>query len=344
MAIDRAMLVAARFRDDSAVEVYSAHFDQSVRLELEDLSVDSDKPWSRYVVGIIALLRRQSIECRGGRFWIGGNVPPGAGLGSSAALEVGVALALLSGAGKTLRPLALATLCRQAEQEFANSPCGIMDQRCCTSAKVGHALLIDCRSTLTEAIPLNIGEAVLVVIDSGVRHSIAGAQYTARRRECSAALATINRIDRSVTSLRDVPDGPLAPVTEHLDDTLTRRIRHVVTENARVARAADALRAGDVSTLGRLMSESHASLRDDFEVSCAELDAIVSIAQDVEGVYGARMTGGGFGGCAIAIASRDAVEPIRSAIREFYDNRFDTPASVFPVRSADAASLISPLD
>jgi len=341
IAIDRALLVAARATDEPVVAVYSAHFDQGVRIALGALKADPDQPWSCYVAGVITLLTRQEVALRGAQLWIGGDIPPGGGLASSAALEIGVAVAVLHAANTKRSPTALATLCRQAEQEFAQSPCGIMDQLCCTSAKAGYALLIDCGGMISEHIPLNLGDAALVVIDSGVRHSIAGVGYAARRRECSAALATINPIDRSITSLRNVTEDRLAFCAEHLDDTLVRRVKHVVTENARVLAAADALRDGDVQHFGNLMTESHASLRDDFEVSCAELDEIVSIASGVEGVYGARLTGGGFGGCVIVLASSNAVRPLESAIHESYTHRYDATASVFTVQSADAACVLS---
>ncbi len=342
IAIDRALWVAAHITDEPIVEVHSAHFDQSVRIALGDVAADHTAPWSSYVVGVITLLLRQGIALRGVQLWIGGDLAPGAGLASSAALEVGVALAMLHSADVKRSPVALATLCREAEQEFAQSPCGIMDQLCCTSARAGHALLIDCRSMTTQQIPLNLDNAVVAVIDSGVQHSISGSEYAARRRECSAALATIQSIDPSVRSLRDVTEDRIASCAEHLDDTLVQRIRHVATENARVAQAAGALQDGDVQTFGRLMTESHASLRDDFEVSCEELDAIVSTAAGTDGIYGARLTGGGFGGCVIALASTDAVEALESAIYESYGDKYNAAASVFIVRSADAACVIGP--
>ena len=339
MAIDRALLVAGRITDGPAIEVHSAHFDQRMRIGLDEVTSSPAEPWSRYVVGVIALLKERGIRLRGAQLLVGGDLPPGAGLASSAALEVGIATAMLRAADEKLSPVALATLCRQAEQEYAGSPCGIMDQLCCTSARAGHALLIDCRSMVMEQIPLTLDDAAMVLIDSGVRHSIAGSEYARRRRECSAALATLNEVDSSITSLRDVDETRIRICAEHLDDTLARRVRHVVSENARVARAADALRTGDARAFGRLMNESHASLRDQFDVSCEELDEIVSIASGFDGVYGARLTGGGFGGCVIAMASTDAVAPLESAIRESYDGRYEASATVFPVRSADATRV-----
>jgi galactokinase len=214
-----------------------------------------------------------------------------------------------------------------------------MDQLCCTSARAGHALLIDCQTIGTRPVPLNLDDAELIVVDTGVRHSIAGEEYAARRRECTLALEAIRRADPLITSLREMTLDGLESFGDALGDTLFRRVTHVVTENARVARAAEALRAGDPHAFGRLMTESHTSLRDDFAVSCPELDTVVSIARSVDGVYGARMTGGGFGGCAIVLAHADAVDTLRSAILESYNNQYATRATVFPVRSADAARV-----
>jgi len=366
IAIDRAVIVAARPTEEAFVDVRSAHFRERVRIELDEMTADPAPAWSRYAVGVMAMLKRRGIKLRGAQLWIGGDLPPGAGLASSAAIEVGIALAMLtaaeslsrnwftdeydrlgsrshSGLGMGTRmnppPDELASLCRQAEHEFADSPCGIMDQLCCTSARSGHALLIDCQTAKTQAVPLNLGNTELIVVDTGVRHSIAGAEYAARRRECTLALEAIRRADPSITSLREMILDGLESFADALGDTLFQRVTHVVTENSRVARAAEALRASDLHTFGRLMTESHASLRDNFAVSCPELDTVVSIARSVDGVYGARMTGGGFGGCAIALAHADAVDTLRSAIRESYNSQYATRATVFTVRSTDAARV-----
>jgi galactokinase len=246
---------------------------------------------------------------------------------------------MLTTAETSLPPEELAVLCRKAEHEYADSPCGIMDQLCCTSARAGHALLVDCQSLRTQAVPLNLGTADLVVIDTGVRHSIAGAEYAARRRDCTLALEPIRRVDPSIGSFRELTVDRLSALERELGEVLFKRTRHVVTENARVARAAEALRAGDLNTFGQLMTKSHVSLRDDFAVSCPELDTVISAASSVQGVYGARMTGGGFGGCAIALARADAVAALHSAIHESYDNRYATPATLFTVHSTDAAQV-----
>jgi galactokinase len=340
MAIDRAVWVAAGATGGPELEVHSIHFDRTVRISLGEATVTDSEAWAPYVVGVVALLARQGLALQGGRLLIGGNLPPGAGLASSAALQVGVAQALLNMIGQKRSPVAMATLCRQAEQEFAKSLCGIMDQLCCTSARAGHAVLIDCRAMVSRPIPLHLDSAVFIVIDSGVQHSVADRESTERRRECLAALDTIRRVDPSIRSLRDVSKDRLPALAEHLDDTLLPRVRHVVCENARVLRAVEALGAGDLDEVGRLMASSHASLRDEFCVSCAELDELVSIASGVEGVFGARLTGGGFGGCVIVLASEVAVAALEAQVRDRYDGLFESDATLMRVRSADAVSVI----
>ncbi len=337
MAVDRALLIAGRSCDVPRVEVHSSHFDTCFQFHPNRPAAVEDVPWSGYVTGVAFLLAQQGIGGTGAQLWIGGDLPSGAGLASSAALEVGVALSLLRLTGRKLSPMGLATLCRRAEHEYAHSACGIMDQVCCTHAKAGHALRIDCRSMVAEPVGLNLGDAAVVVIDSGIGHFIAGSEYATRRRECSAALASISDVDPAIASLRDVAEDRVAYYAEHLDDTLVRRVRHVATENARVMRATELLRTGDVVAFGRLMAESHASLRDDFEVSCEELDTIVSMAEGIDGVYGARLTGGGFGGCVIALMSADVVDTFGAAIHESYDGRYEANANVFVVRSSNAA-------
>ncbi len=340
IAIDRSVLVAARVVDPPYIDVHSAYLDQRIRILVDDVATLPDESWSQYIVGVVALLKECGIPLRGFELYLGGDLPPGAGLGSSASMEVGVAQALLKGVDKRLSPVALATLCRRAEQEYAKSPCGIMDQLSCTLARAEHALLIDCQSMSTEHIRLKLDGAALVVIDTGVRHSIARSEYPRRRRECAAALAAITDVYPSIASLRDIREDQIVSCAKHLDDTLRQRVTHVVTENARVLRAAEALRSSDLPTFGRLMNESHASLSDDFEVSCDELNDIVSIARSVDGVYGARMTGGGFGGCVIVLASSDSIPKLVKAVHESFDGRYASDATPFSVRAADAAGVL----
>ena len=343
IAIDRSVIIAARRLDSPTLVVESLHFDERVTIPLDkplDEPPDTPKsPWARYVIGVAAMLQRQRIQTPGATLLIGGDLTPGAGLASSAALEVATALALLHLADTKLTKVATATLCRRAEHEYADSPCGIMDQLCCVLARAEHALLIDCRSMMSEPIPLALSDAAMVVMDTGVRHSIAGREYALRRRECAAAVTTIGDEHPKIASMRHVTEENLEEMCSPLDETLVRRVRHAVTETARVVQAADALRGGDLSIFGCLMNQSHASLRDDFDVSCEELDRLVAVAQKVPGVYGARMTGGGFGGCAIALVEADVVDKLTAAVRADYDGRFEKKVDVFSVRADDAAAV-----
>jgi len=348
MAIDMSTLVAGARRSDGDVHVYSDELSERVVIAVDVIAgtavgssdVSGLAPWSRYVAGVAALLRNAGVEIPGVDVWIGSNLPLGGGLSSSAALEVGVGLAMLAITGAEMSPVELAELCRRAENDYAGSPCGIMDQLCCTSAQAGHALLIDCTTLQTRHIPLELADACIVVLDTGVRHSIAGREYANRRTECAEGLARLRRTDPSIQSLRDVDRQRFDRYAEELGEFLTPRIRHVVSENDRVRRASVSLESGDVATFGKLMLESHASLRDDFNVSCEELDAVVEIARSVDGVYGARMTGGGFGGCAVALVVEDAVPELEQHLRVLYDPGHDRPVKLRITRSADAARVV----
>ncbi|RJP42449.1 MAG: galactokinase [Phycisphaerales bacterium] len=417
LAIDLALSVSAAARPDRSIRVYSACLGESLELPPSILDrAASNAPavaalprWGRYVAGVAALAARRLVNHRGRGAVVGadllieGDLPIGAGLSSSAALEVGVAKALLElwcepaarriatkrnrevdafgppcatrGRVETgesaraeargsladdLSDLELAALCRKAEQDYAGAPCGVMDQLCCTMARAGHALLIDCESIKTRHIPLNLGTARIVVIDTGVRHAIAAGEYARRRLDCELAVRTLNRLDPHVTSLRKLTVDRLDEYAAALDSaatvdaatdratqgreerpsTLARRVRHVVTENERVHGAVVALERGDLHELGRLMSESHRSLRDDYEVSCPELDAAVETAESIDGVYGARMTGGGFGGCAMALADAACLPGLRKAFKSRYDNDHPTPARLLSVSAADGARVV----
>ena len=340
IAIDRGFWIAAGPTSGNTVDVYSESFAERASVPLSsEIPGELQPRWARYLAGVIALLLRRGEQLRGTVLWIGGDLAPGAGLSSSAALEVGCALALLEVAGRSLPRMELAQLCQRAENEFAGSPCGLMDQLCCTCAQAGHALLLDCASLEMVHVPLPVDTCKVMVIDSGVRHSIAGAEYATRRQECARALEILRRVEPRVNSLRDLPAKPAVPHCDQLGDILTRRVRHVVTENERVRQLAQALRDGDLPRCGKLMSESHASLRDDYEVSCPELDDIVELARGVEGVHGARMTGGGFGGCVVALVQSNVMASLADALQRDYDPSHTVPATSSAVESSPAAQV-----
>jgi galactokinase len=318
VAIESAIHVAAAAAPHGdRLRVYSESMDREVDVprdgRLDDIAARS-WIWARYLLGVVDGLLSRGVPPVPGCCWIGGDLTPGVGLASSAALDVGFALALLVTSGATLAPLELALLAQEAEHRFAGSPCGIMDPLCCVSARPETALRIDCRSLEIEHIPVQWPAARFLIIDSGVRHAIAGGEYACRRGECAAALEELSRIRPAVRSLRDATPADIAILGERAGGgarTLARRARHVVTENDRVEQAVRALRRGEAGRFGALMDESHRSLRDDFEVSCPEVDRIVEGVTSLPGVLGARITGGGFGGCVLALVEDGAQATVR---------------------------------
>jgi galactokinase len=285
--------------------------------------------WGAYVSGVVRALLDASIEVQGLDAVVHSEVPVGAGLSSSAALEVALALAL---SAHPLEPLRVAEICRRAEQSYVGVDVGIMDQLACAAARAGHALLIDCRDNSIEHV--RVPETVaIVVIDSGVRRALDASAYNERRAQCRSAAAALG-----VTSLREA--GPDTVAAAGLDTVMRRRARHVVTENERVLSAAEALRRGDLATVGGLLYASHESLRRDYEVSTPELDELVTAARATEGVYGARLTGAGFGGCTVNLV--DAVRASDAAVEvvERYRAATDRPARHWLSKPAEAAGRI----
>ncbi len=316
-AIEFATWVAVTPREDRRLIVHSMNYDESGVFGLDGARHRGN--WSDYVVGVARTLERAGIPMRGANLLIRSDVPIGAGLSSSAALEVAVALALLP---EPLDPTTVARLCQRAENEFVGVRCGIMDQFVACHARAGNAIMLDCRSLDYSFAPLPDG-VKMVIANTMVRHSLAGGEYNKRRAECAEAAAYFGR------SLRDVTLQDLERAT--LPEAIHRRCRHVITENARVLDARAALDRGDLAAFGERMYESHRSLRDDYEVSCAELDMLVEIASGEPGAYGSRMTGGGFGGCTINLVREESVDGFRRAIKAKYLKRTGCRTGSLPV-------------
>jgi galactokinase len=302
------------------VRAWSAAFSDQppVSFPLETSAGAGD--WADYVRGMVWVLDGRRLD-RGFDIRIESTVPVGGGLSSSAALLVAVGRAMRTGFDFDLDDMQLALLARKAETDFVGAPVGIMDQMACSLADTTGALFIDTRTL--EYVRLSLpAVAELLVIDSGIRHSHASGDYRVRRDECRRAVALLG-----VSSLRDVSERDL-PAIDALPDPFNRRARHVVTENARVLATVDALRAGDVKEVGRLFIASHASMRDDYAVSVPEVDALVESAQSIDGVYGARLTGGGFGGAIVALTERGRAREVGKAVTARYNQRFPTAATV----------------
>jgi len=339
MALEQCTWVAAGPRADGRLRAVTLDLDAEQTWPVDDWRAEQSPAWTSYVAGVAGLLRRRGVPLSGADVLIRSDVPVGGGLSSSAALEVATALALTGLARTTLAPVELADLCRAAEHQFARVPCGIMDQYVSVLAQADCAFLLDCRQRTWEHIPLRLGEHVVLVVNSGVRHELAAGEYAARQEQCRRAVAFFRGVDPAVRALRDVNEETVRQHAVHLEPKILARARHVTAENARTLAAAEALRRGDLAEFGRLMSASHVSLRDDYEVSCRELDRLVDVVSAVPGVLGARMTGGGFGGCIVSIAHHASVAEIQAAVQQQYDAAGDGPASILLTRPGPGAAL-----
>jgi len=319
-AIDRATAVALRPMEGEKLIIHAHNLNSTIMLSLGDLSPRKSGAWSNYIAGVASLLRERGVPLRGATMLVNSTVPRASGLSSSAALEVAAASALSALAGVEIPGVDMAALCQRAEHEFAGVQCGIMDQFISRLGRRDHALKIDCRSLEYEHVPFPPGVR-LIVCNTNIRRGLASSEYNQRRAECSAAVAALAGTLRAVRSLRDVTPEQFHERESGLDPLVRKRARHVILENARVTDAVAALRRNDLSALGRLMLESHASLRDDYAVSCAELDAVVEICMETGAAIGARMTGAGFGGCAICLAPDAAAAGIIDRLKSDYPRR-----------------------
>jgi galactokinase len=330
VAIDRRTAVAARPRDDETVRVHAADFEETVTFESSSLDPPESVQWVDYVRGVVAELRASGVEVTGADIAIVGGVPHGAGLSSSAALEVAVAAALAEAYGVEFGRQTLAEVAWRAETGFVGLDCGIMDQYAVALCKSEHALFLDCRSRETEHVPFGADRARVVVVDTNAEHALVDSAYNERVSECRRGVEILDEhVSHDVDALRDVSPDTFDAHADALPETVRRRCRHVVHENARVQQAVSALRNDDFERVGGLLFESHGSLRDDYEVSCTELDAVVDIARSVEGVYGARLTGAGFGGSVVALVAPEAVEEFTEAVRREYPDRTGIDPDVY---------------
>jgi len=339
MAIGRAAVVVFRPRDDRTLRGHSVAFDETRSLDLDELSAPGGNDWLSYVAGVAWAFETEGLPARGLDVVVDGDVPIGAGLSSSAALELATARALAAAGELEWDPVRMAKLGQKAENQYVGMNCGIMDQFASAVSQAGSAVLLDCRSLETRPVPVPEGAAV-VVMDTGARRSLAGSAYNDRRAACERVVAYLATLDPSVSALRDVTPQLLERGKDALDATDLKRARHVVPENTRPLKMAEALKAGDLPAAGRLMNDSHYSLRDLYEVSCEELDLITEIAREQPSCYGARMTGAGFGGCAVALVRADAADSFCATVGSAYKAKIDLPAELFPCRPMAGARLL----
>lgn len=326
-------------REDRKLQIYSDNFSDGVEIDLDDASLRARGHWSDYPIGVAVMLERAGYRLRGARVQIHSEVPMGSGLSSSAAVEVAVACALVANSNLTIERTELALLCQQAENEFVGARVGIMDQFVALFGEAQKALLLDCRSLEYQLVPLP-ANVRLVVCNTMVKHELASSAYNERRAQCEAGVKHLARALPKVTALRDVTVEQLEQFGRDLPEVEYRRCRHVITENARVLAAAEALKRGDLGRFGGLMAESHRSLRDDYEVSCRELDLTVELASKQEGVYGARMTGGGFGGCTINLVDAAHVEDFQRQVAEGYEQSTSLKPEIYNCEASKGAESV----
>jgi galactokinase len=333
-------LAAIASRRDRKLVVRSENFREQVEFNLDELPEKKSGHWSDYVIGVAKTLTQSGSQLIGANLLVEGDVPQGAGLSSSASLEIAVGYALLDLAGEALDLTKLALLCQKAENEFVGARCGIMDQFVSSHGHDGQALLLDCRSLEYRQLALD-DEARLLICNTMVRHSIAGGEYNRRRAECEAGVRFLATHLPGVRALRDVTASDLATYGKDLPEAILSRCRHVVSENARVLQAATALERSDLEAFGALMRESHLSLRRDFQVSCSELDLMVELAEPAEGVYGARMTGGGFGGCTINLVRKDCVAAFKARISDGYERSTGRTPEIYVCSAAGGVKRVA---
>ena len=333
MAIDRAILIALRPCEGLNVVAYSVDFPEVAEFALGELS-QTRSGWAEYLKGVAHALQEAGHCLQGWEGVVGGDVPMGAGLSSSAALELATARAFAEVSGIEWDPPAMALLGQKAENQWVGVNCGIMDQMISATGRDGHAVLIDCRSLELKPVPLP-PETAVVVLDTSTRRGLVDSAYNERRSQCESAAAHFG-----IKALRDVSLEEFEQRCGELDEVTRRRARHVVSEDERTLEAVAAMGRGDAQTMGRLMNESHDSLRDDFEVSSEELNVMAECAQGLDGCYGARMTGAGFGGCAVALIQEGAAEAFVSEISSAYHERSGHTPSIYVCKATDGAGIL----
>jgi galactokinase len=339
MALERGVAIACGTRADRHIRAYAAQPDEMRDIPLDGLAPGGVAGWPAYVAGVAWALEQDGAVLPGLDVVITSDLPIGAGLSSSAALEVATARAIAQVANRPWDPVAMARLCQRVENDFVGMPCGVMDQLAAAAARAGCATLLDCRSLETAFVPVPTAAAV-VVMDTGVRRALVQSAYAERRAACERAVAVLREGNPGVRALRDVDEAMLAAARGRLDPLVFRRASHVVAENRRPPAMATALGANDLAAAGRLMNDSHASLRDLYDVSCPELDLVCELARAHPACCGARMTGAGFGGCAVALVRQDGAEAFVRAVEGAYRARGPGGEPFFMTRPGEGARLV----
>jgi galactokinase len=341
-AIDRDVLIAASTRPDRQVRAFALNFNQSSTFPLDDIqhTTESRERWSNYLRAMAWVFLQEGLETRGMNCVVLGDVPLGAGLSSSAAMLVAGGLVFATGGGVTLDPVRLALLAQRGEREFVGVNVGIMDQYISALGQKDHALLIDTRALTYEAVPLPKSGVSILISDTNKKRGLVDSEYNTRHAECEQAVEILQRFLPGIRALRDVSVADFAQYAAELPEVIRKRARHVITEDARTLEGVAALKAGDITRFGQLMYASHESLKDDYQVSCAELDALVAAARSVEGVYGSRMTGAGFGGCTVSLVKDEAVEAFQQKVPLLYKQATGLNTTLYVTTAAQGAQRV----
>jgi galactokinase len=338
VALDRAAWIAAAPIAEREARVYALDMESGVTFSLEKVP-PSDGRWADYPRGVAWALQERGLNPAGIEAVLASNVPVGSGLSSSAAVEVAFAYTWQQLSGFRLSRRELALTCQRAENVYVGVNCGIMDQMASALGVKGHALLLDCRTLQAETVPLP-KEIAIVVADTGVRRQLATSEYNVRRSQCEQAVQLLSADLPGIRALRDVNPDDLERLKKRLPEVIYRRARHVVSDNARVFQVKEALQKGDLATVGALMRACHLSLRDDYEVSSPELDALAEAAWKVEGCYGSRLTGGGFGGCTVSLVAEGAVPDFQARVAAAYERAFGHRPEIYVCQAADGVKKV----
>ncbi len=338
-ALDKAIYIGLSKRDDDRILLYSEEFKQEHETTVPGVAI-SDKQWPNYILGVVDQLNKRGYKISGFNLNIDGDVPVGAGLSSSAAVECATAFALNECFQLGIDKMELALIGQKAEHTYAGVMCGIMDQFASVFGKEGHVIRLDCESLEYKYVPLLLEEYKILLLNTNVKHSLASSEYNTRRQECAEGVRLLQEAGEPVSSLRD---ANLIMVTKHLkekNEVVYRRCKYIVEENQRLLTACDALEAGDLQTLGLNMYGSHDGLQHEYEVSCKELDFLVDAVRGNEAVVGARMTGGGFGGCTINIVREDAIEPLVADLSKRYKEAMGLELTPYIAKTSGGSSLV----
>ena len=340
IAIDRDIMVFSRPRDDNLVRIYSLDPPEMSEFSLDDIQHDDEVTWSNYPRGVAHFLQEAGYSLRGLEATLLGNIPQAAGLSSSAAMEVSCAMTFEKISGLEIDPVEMALLCQKAENEFVGVNCGIMDQFISRMGRKDHALLLDCRSLEFELVSLNLDGVKIVVCNTGVKRGLVDSEYNERRSECERGVKLLDELLPGIKALRDVDIEDFNRYKSYLPEITEKRCGYVIKEDDRVLESVKSLEEGDLIRFGFLMNESHIGLRDEYEVSCPELDAMVEIAWSMDSVIGSRMTGAGFGGCTVTLVLEGAVEGLIEKVNKEYPERTGLQPEIYVCTAEDGAGEV----